>query len=112
MAELGILTKKLKQVTPPKYAGCLFGTMTKKPWRNKGNKPKGVGNLATAPGQMVSVEQLECSAAGFMSQLKGKLTRRRYKAATIFVDHLSRMSYVHLQENLTSADTLEAKEAF
>jgi hypothetical protein len=68
--------------------------------------------LATAPGQMVSVDQLESSAAGFISQLKGRLTRRRYKAATIFVDNFSRMSYVHLQESLTSGDTVEAKEAF
>jgi hypothetical protein len=28
------------------------------------------------------------------------------------VDNFSRMSYVHLQESLTSADTVEAKEAF
>jgi hypothetical protein len=112
MAELGILPKKLAQVTPPKCAGCLFGTMTKKPWRNKGKIPKGVGHLATAPGQMVSVDQLESSAAGLISQLKGKLTRRRYKAATIFVDNFSRISYVHLQESLTSADIVEAKEAF
>jgi hypothetical protein len=61
---------------------------------------------------MVSVDHLESSAAGFISQLKGKMTRRRYKAATIFVDNFSRMSYVHLQESLTSADTVEAKEAF
>jgi hypothetical protein len=111
MAELGILPRKLAQVNPPQCAGCLFGTMTKKPWRNKGKSPKGVGHLATAPGQMVSVYQLESSAAGFISQLKGTLTRRRYKAATIFVDNFSRMSYVHLQESLTSADTVEAKEA-
>jgi hypothetical protein len=32
--------------------------------------------------------------------------------ATIFVYHFSRMSYVHLQESLTSPDTVEAKEAF
>jgi hypothetical protein len=109
MAELGILPRKLAQVNPPKCAGCLFGTMTKKPWRNKGKSPKGVGHLATAPGKMVSVDQMESSAAGSISQIKGKLTRRRYKAATIFVDNFSRMGYVHLQESLTSADTLEAK---
>jgi hypothetical protein len=112
MAELGILPKTLAQVTAPKCAGCMFGAMNKKPWRSKGNKPKGEGNLATSPGKMVSVDQLESSAAGFISQLKGRLTRRRYKAATVFVDHFSRMSYVHLQESLTSADTVEAKEAF
>jgi hypothetical protein len=83
MAELGILPKKLAQVTPPKCAGCLFGTMTKKPWRNKGNNPKGVGHLAAVPGKMVSLYQLESSATGFTSQLKGRLTGRRYKAATI-----------------------------
>jgi hypothetical protein len=87
MAELGILPRKLAEVNPPKCAGCLFGTMKNKPWRNKGKSPKGVGHLATAPGQMVSVDQLESSAAGFISQLKGKLTSRRYKAATIFVDN-------------------------
>jgi hypothetical protein len=112
MAELGILPKKLAQVTPPKCAGCLFGTTTNKPWRNKGNKPKGVGHLATAPGQMVSVDQLESSAAVFISQLKGRLTRRRYKVATLFVEHFSRTSYVHLQETLASVETVEAKEAF
>jgi hypothetical protein len=58
MAELGILPKKLAQVTAPKCAGCMFGAMNKKPWRIKGNKPKGVVHLATSPGQMVSVDQL------------------------------------------------------
>jgi hypothetical protein len=84
----------------------MFGAMTKKPWRSKGKKPKGVGHVATSPGQMVSVDQLDPIAAGFVSQLKGRLARRRYKAATVFVDHFSRMSYVHLQESLTSADTV------
>jgi hypothetical protein len=52
------------------------------------------------------VDQLESIADGFISQLKGKLTRRRYKAATIFVDNFSIMSCVHLQESLlTSSDT-------
>jgi hypothetical protein len=63
MSELGILPKKLAHVTAPKCAGCMFGSMTKKPWRSKGNKPKGVGHLATSPGHMVSVDQLESSAA-------------------------------------------------
>jgi hypothetical protein len=112
MAELGILPRKLVEVNPPNCDGCLFGTMTKKPWSNKGKSPKGVGHLATAPGKMVSLEQLESSAAGFISQLKGKLTRRIYKAANIFVDNFSRMSYAHLQEILISADTVEVKEAF
>jgi hypothetical protein len=109
MAELVILPKRLAQVTPPNYAGCMYGAMTKKLWMSKGKKPKGVGHVATSRGQIVSVDQLESSAAGFISQLKGRLIRRRYKAATVFVDHFSRMSYVYLQESLTSADTVEDK---
>jgi IS30 family transposase len=61
---------------------------------------------------MLPVDQLESSAAGFTSQLNGRLTRKRYKAATVFVDHFSRMNYVNLQEGPTSADTVEAKKAF
>jgi hypothetical protein len=112
MAELGLLPKRLAQVTSPKCTGYMFGYMTNKPCRSKGKKPKRVGHVATSPGQMVSVDQLESSASGFISQLKGRLTRRRYNASTVFVDHFSRMSYVHLQESLISVDTVEAKEAF
>jgi hypothetical protein len=112
MSELGILPKRLAQVTSHKCADCIFGAMIKTHCRSKGNKPKGVGHSTTSPGQMVSVEQLESSAAGFKSQLKGSPTRRRYKAATVFVDHFSRMSYVHLQEIPNYADTVEAKGAF
>jgi hypothetical protein len=65
-----------------------------------------------APGECISVDQLESPLPGFVAQLKGKLTRKRYKAATIFVDHKSRLSYVHLQESLTSKETVEAKHAF
>jgi hypothetical protein len=112
ISELGILPKRLAQVTSPKCTGCMYGAMTKKPWRSKGKKPKGVGHVSTAPGHMVSVDKLESRVEGFISQLKGTLTRKTYKAATVFVDHFSRMSYVHLQESLTSADTVEAKEAY
>jgi hypothetical protein len=112
ISELGILPKRLAQFTALKCAGCMYGDMTKKPWRSKGKKPKGFGHDFTAPGNMVSVDKLQSSVEGFISQLKEILTRRRYKAATVFVDHLSRMRYVHLQEGLSSADTVKAKEAY
>jgi hypothetical protein len=49
---------------------------------------------------------------GFIAQLKGTLTKKRYTAATIFVDHNSRLKYVHLMTRLTSEETIEAKQAF
>ena len=44
--------------------------------------------------------------------MTGKLTRRRYTGATIFVDHFSKLKFVHLMESLTSEETIRAKEAF
>ena len=112
LSKLGYLPSNLQHVQNPKCAGCLFGAMTKKPWRTKGKKGRGLSHVAKAPGQIVSVDQMESSTTGFISQLKGRLTRRRYRAATIFVDQYSKLSYVHLQEGLTSAETVEAKKSF
>jgi hypothetical protein len=49
---------------------------------------------------------------GLIAQLKGTLTKKRYTAATVFVDHYSRLKYIHLMTKLTSTETMEAKQAF
>jgi hypothetical protein len=48
----------------------------------------------------------------FYAQLKGKLTKKRYKCATVFVDHFSPLQFVHLQLDDKSKKTLAAKFAF
>jgi hypothetical protein len=63
-------------------------------------------------GECVSVDQLESRQVGFVAHLKGRLTLGRYRVATIFVDHHSRLGYVHLQKDSTSKETLKAKHAF
>jgi hypothetical protein len=47
-----------------------------------------------------------------VGQNKGYFFRKRYKVATIFVDHFSRLSFVHLQESTKGEETLLAKRAF
>ncbi len=49
---------------------------------------------------------------GFIAQLKGTLTKKHYTAATVFIDHYSRLKFIHLMTNLTSEETMEAKQAF
>ena len=71
-----------------------------------------LSRVATEPGQIVSVDQLESPTPGFIAQLKGTLTKQRYKYATVFVDQYSRLSYVHLQRTITSDETVQAKIAF
>ena len=44
--------------------------------------------------------------------MKGWLTKKRYRVATVFVDNFSGMSYVHLQKTTNAEETLAAKKAF
>ena len=111
LALLGVIPRQLAKVKPPKCAGCLYGSMTKRPWRTKARNKAKI-HTVTTPGDCVSVDQLESPTPGFIATLKGTPTKRRYKAATIFVDHASRLSYAHLQQRLTSSETVEAKHAF
>ena len=113
LSALAILPRRLKDAKTPKCAGCIFGAMHRRPWRTKPGKQKTREiHTVTKPGQCVSVDQLESRTPGLIPQLKGKLTKQRYKAATVFVDHFSRLSFVYLQRSVTSNETLDAKKAF
>jgi hypothetical protein len=108
----GKIPKKLAKVLPPKCAGCLFGTMAKLPWQGKETKANHEIFVATKPGECVLNDQMMSTEVGFYAQLKGKLTKKHYKCATVFVDHFSRLRFVHLHLNDGSKETLAAKLAF
>jgi hypothetical protein len=112
MSALGILPRRISSVQSPKCAGCIYRAMTKMPWRTNASPNQAKTVVVTWPGDCVSVDQLESSTPGFVAQLKGILTKRRYTCATIFVDHYSRLGYNHMQQQLTSDETVEAKHAF
>jgi hypothetical protein len=105
------IPKKLAKVTPPKCAGCLFGAMTKLPWRGKEKKSSHLF-VATKPGKTVSVDQMASTEVRFFAQLKGTLTKKRYRCATIFVDHYSRLQFIHLQTDDSAVETIATKRAF
>ncbi len=87
--------------------------MTKVPWRGKECKSKHTVFVATKPGECISIDHLILTEPGFFGQAKGILTKTRYKDATIFVDHYSRLIFVYLMtSNLSSSETIEAKQAF
>jgi hypothetical protein len=58
------------------------------------------------------VDQLEPRTPGLIAQVKGWLTKKRYQAATIFVDHFSSLSYIFLQKSTNAEETLAAKISF
>ena len=105
LAKIGEIPKHLANVPPPVCAGCNFGAMTRVPWRNR-------ETTRTVPGQYVSVDQMISTQVGFYAQLKGSLTKQRYRGATIFVDHFSGYKYIHLMTHLSSEKTVAAKRAF
>jgi len=111
LARNGEIPKRFEKIKEPRCAGCLFGKTTKVPWRTR-SKANNKVHVATYPGECVSVDQMESTQAGFVAQLKGRLTTKWYKAATVFVDHYSRLRYVHVMSSLTSKETIEAKQAF
>ena len=42
----------------------------------------------------------------------GRLSTKRYKYATLFVDQVSRLGYIYLQKTNSALETLEAKVDF
>jgi hypothetical protein len=106
------IPKKLAKVKPPKYARCLFGAITKIPWQGKEAKASHEVFIATKPGECVSIDQMTLTEVGFYAQMKGKLTKNRYRCATVFVDHYSRLRFVHLQINDSLVETIAAKRTF
>jgi hypothetical protein len=107
----GEIPKKLAKVLPPRCDGCLFGPMTKLPWQGKETKANHEVFVATKPGECISEHQKTSMEVGFYVQLKGKLTKKRYKCATVFVNHFSRLRFVHLQLDDKSNKMLAAKLA-
>ena len=110
MAEQGIIPRKLAKVPPPKCPSCLYGKAHRKPWQMHKIDPK--IKLTTVPGAVVSIDQLESPVPGFVPIAKGQPTVQRYRGASLFVDHASDFTYIHMHQHLTMDETIGAKHAF
>jgi hypothetical protein len=55
---------------------------------------------------------MKSTEVGFFAQLKGSLTKKQYRYCTVFVDHFSRLCFLYLQIDDSSAETMLAKQAF
>jgi hypothetical protein len=112
MARDGTIPKQLANCPVPVCMACLYGKATRRPWRSRHPLDRKQALPATRPGQVVSVDQMKSPTPGLVAQMTGSLTKARYETATIFVDHATDLSYVHLQKSASAADTVEAKKAF
>jgi hypothetical protein len=112
MAGRGDLPAHLLKCKVPKCAACMFGKATRRPWRSKGPINQQSTPSATRPGAVVAINQMISATPGLIGPMRGIITHQRYKVATVFVDHFSGFSYVHLQKSTGVAETVEAKNAF
>ena len=60
----------------------------------------------------MSTNQLQSPIPGLIGQLVGFITKQHYTTVTIFVNTFSDLSYIHLSKSTTSAELIEAKNAF
>ena len=61
---------------------------------------------------MAAVGILISPTPGFIAQMTGRLTNRRYHSATIYVDASTGYGYVNLQVQETAKETIQGKHAF
>ena len=114
-AKLGILPKRIAECKDhPKCPSCLYGAGHRRPWRR--SKSFSPIQTASKPGDCVSIDQLQSSVPGVIAQnettQRFRLTQQRFKYATVFVDHFSRLSYVHIHQTTDADDAIAAKNAF
>jgi hypothetical protein len=112
MARSGILPKRLANCRAPQCTACYYWKASRRAWREKGLANQRKIALATAPGQIVSVNQMQSTVPGMVGQIEGIPTQQWYHYVTAFVDQFSGLSFVHLQKTSSGDETLDAKMAF
>ena len=111
MAKEGTINKKYTTCPIPTCSACLFAKAGRQQWRDKKrNNYKPIRN--ESPGVCVSVDQLVSPTPGLVAQMSGRLTTKRYKYATVFVDQATRLGYVYLQTSPDADKTLKAVRSF
>jgi hypothetical protein len=111
LARQRVLPAHLAKCAIPVCLSCIYGKQVKKPWRNKPTSDF-EQNIPTLPGQCVSVDILTSPTPGFIAQLTGTLTSRRYNHAAVYVDQATGYGYIHLQKSVSEEETLAGKLAF
>jgi hypothetical protein len=107
----GVLPKRLSICRVPICAGCMYGKLTRQPWKTKGATSH-IAAKATQAGECVSVNQMISTVPSLIAQMKGIPTWSRYQIATVFVDHYSDYTFVHFQSSATSIETTQAKHEY
>ena len=84
----------------PICLGCAYVKAHRKPTQRKVAKNKKQLRTVIAKGQVVSVYQISRPTPFFIPTLRGRPATQNYVGATVFIDHFSDFTYIHLMEKL------------
>ena len=112
MSRCGLISSDLKHVLSLTCPSCAYGKAHRLPWCRNGIRNLKKIRQATAPGQVVSVDQIVSPTLGFVPIHCGLPTKQRYIGVTVFIDHFSDFTYIHLMTVMNVKSTIEAKEAY
>eukprot|EP00957_Ditylum_brightwellii_P175346 13348577-Ditylum_brightwellii.AAC.1 len=90
----------------------MFGEAHHRAWRTKGNKEAVCNANETSPGDGTSTDQLVRGQSGLVLQISGWLANKGITGATIYVDNVTKLLYVHLMQSLLAEETLESKRCY
>ena len=105
----GIIPKEIANATDPIYLGWTHGKAHRKPTRSKVAWNKKQLITATTPGQNLSDDKLLIPTPGFIPTHRGRPTTQHYVSATVFFEHLSDFTYIHLMHKLDGESTIKSK---
>ena len=88
LSRQGDLPETFLFCSTPACAAYLYLKAARRKWRNKSNTRdiEQAKKLTFAPGECILVVMVMSPTPGFIAQITGKLTTRRYTCATIYVD--------------------------
>ena len=90
----------------------MFDKSNRKQWRNKRRNNWIETQTSEGPGDIVSSSKLVWPITGFISQMTGILTRKRYKNATVYVDQYSGLVYTYLHKSSDADETIQGNKDF
>jgi hypothetical protein len=97
-------------VTLGKLLIRFFARQTRRQWHHRNSHSRSLHDLAASTsGSLTFANQMVSTTPGLIPQSTGKLTKRRFCAATVFVDSHSDYTHIVLQEDLLMDSTLDAK---
>ena len=114
LGKVGMLPKRFTQLQKKKLLcpSCCIAKAKRRAWRTRAEPGKLRSKADTAPGDATSMDHVISAQPGLVPRMDSKHTRERISSGCVFFDHVSGLSYTHMQTSCDNEQTIEAKHAY